>query len=588
MRSPDDIAALHGERQKLYQPDMSRMARFENYVSGKDPVAVPELDQLEQSAIANLAKQGLEQLALRVASVMPMPKWPALRPGIKQSEDRAKNRLRANLGWWEENDMQGILRIRAENYLGLGLAPVSVLPNPKTGIPEWRVRKPRQTLPAPSADPLCVEPDDCIFSYKQTWGWLVRMYGDRAYALDRPKDCRPDHPFWVLEYVSPEQITFLAMPCAPEYQSGWGSSYDPKAVLLENIPNKADRPLVFAPSLYGLAGTHGRFDGTQGAHQMRAKLLALAYITASKGALPDMWLEPMNESTTPEILAVPDHKTGTPGVVAGGRLRPIDVNPGFMTSPMLSILEREIRMEGGVPAEFSGQNTTTVQTGRRGAQLLGSTVDFPIQDAQNRLARSMAAENKAAVAIVRNWTPGKRTFYIGWKGHAGQVEYDPQVDFETDNNTVDYPLAGSDLNNELLRTQQKVATGLWSRRTAREMDPETQDAELEHDRVVAETIEDAVLQEFLQPGSMSVTDKARVMKLVISDKLELAEAIDRVNEEAKARQAEQVPAGDPAAQMGLAMPGQGEEATPIAEGPESLGNLSAILSQLRPNPQMAA
>lgn len=593
MKSLGEIVELYEARSKAMQSDFDRMNRFVNYMSGKDPVAVPELDRNEQSAIANLAAQGLEQLSLRVASTLPMPRWPALRENIKDSQQKARKRLQANLGWWEFNDMQGILRIRAEHYLGLGLAPVSVLPSPETGIPEWRVRNPQHTLPAPNADPKAVERDWCIFAYQQSWGWVRKRYPTAV--LPNCQDWKPDHPVTIIEYVDCEQITYAAItgrPAPVEYQSWQIPTIGERgAALLENIPNKAGCPLVFVPTLYGLAGVHGRFEGTQGAHQMRAKFLALAYITASKGAAPDPWLEPFDANTDPEVLSPPDPKEGTPGIVRGGKLTWAAPQPGFMTSPMLGILEREIRSEGGIPAEFGGEATSTVRTGRRGGQIIASTIDFPIQDAQNRFARSLTAENKAAVAIVKNWTKGPRSFYVNWKGARGQVDYDPASDFETDNNVVEYPLAGSDLNNDLLRIQQKVATGMWPKKLARQMDPETPDAEQAHDWVIAEQLEDALVQSLAQQaaaGQLPPADLARIMTLVASDKLELAEAVEQVQKEAQERQAAQVAATAPEAQPGIAQPGMGAESSAIPQGPPALSNLSAALSQLGASSPVAA
>jgi hypothetical protein len=91
-----------------------------------------------------------------------------------------------------------------------------------------------------------------------------------------------------------------------------------------------------------------------------------------------------------------------------------------------------------------------------------------------------------------------------------------------------------------------------------------------------------------------VADFARIMELVDTDKMELAEAILAVQKEAQERQAAIDAEGNPAtvdplspeAQPGLAAPGMGAEAAATIPPPEpSIQNLGSLLGQLR-RPQM--
>lgn len=589
MKSTEEILSLYRARQKRLQPDFAAMDLFDRFIAGKLPVPLAELDSTESSAIANLAAQGLHQLAQRIGSVLPMPDWPALRPGIQTSENRATKRRKASLGWWEHSDMQGVLTLRAEYLLAHAAAPVLVLPNPVTKIPEWRALDPRTVFPAPVANSLQVVPDDVIIAYRQSWGFMVRTYGEaRLATLRRPVDTRPDHQVLFIQYVDAEQITTLVGVI--DEHSTYGTMEGASALPLDDMPNRAQTPLVFVPTLYGVGGQRGMFDGTIGIHQMRAKLLALAYITASKGAMPDTWLEPLNDNSVPEYTSVPNHRTGEPGVVTQGRIHNIDINPAFGSTQMLATLERELRLQGGIPASFGGEAPSTVQTGRMASSLLGAAVDYPIQQAQLKFERSLELENKAAAAIITKWTPGAQSFYVKAKSGRGQVDYD-DTDFENDNCIVRYPLAGSDLNNELLRTQQKVASDIWSRHTARIMDPETLDPELERDRVTYEAIERGILAEFMQPaqpgvpGGLTIIDKARVGQLVIANKLELADAIIQVQKEAQARQAAQA-AAQPAPTDPNAQPGITTQPPSVSPTEPGLANLAhtfrAIGAQVHP------
>lgn len=882
MRSIDDIVSLHASRLKDTQAERQEQQLFRDYISDKLPVPLPELDKEERSAIANLAKTGLEQLALRVGSTLPEVIFPALREGIKASEDKARNRKKALLGFWDRNDMQAVLTLRAEYLFADASAPVTVLPDPHSGVPTWRVRDTMTYLPAPSHDPLNIVPDDCltgdtefitkehgvvplaemvdqtvtvltrdgwakgevrhfgrrevqritfgpanrtrgegatfaaarsnhrvvvsatprhrwplvdgsitrelavgdvvhavasqdtedlaayddgfrhglifgdgsaswtyangdrdhrlqlcgakqrftayfervtyppsadgdpvcflrvtenlkelpsgkpvdylrgfvdgwvatdgcdlhngtfriasqhpqagewlvrhaamagwvvrgwnitpigetsygwrsaplhnialvrqdsaagwkvlsieslpesvdlycavvpgpetfalasgvysgncIFTFQQTWASLKKTYGGRVDGLRRHRETRPDSKFTVLEYLDDMEIVTIALPGSGDYDMVGVET----PMELDRINNRAECPLTFAPGLTSIIGRKGKLNGTIGVHQMRAKLLALAYITTRRGAFPDPWVEPIDNASTPDFTAIPNHRTGTPGVIKGGRLRYIEPNPGFMTSPMLSILEREGRLAAGLPAELGGESASSVRTARRGDQLISSAIDFPIQRAQMVLAKSMECENKAAIAIAKKWTPGARSFYVNWRGAKGWAEYDPNVDFETDEHTVRWMYAGSDLNDATIRHAQLVGTGQMSKQTARRMNPELEDGDQEGDIIAAEQATDAfwasVTTKINDPASRwGPREVAKLDRLLHTDKKSLFDAVAQIEEDLAAEQAAAAPLPDAVPGMpGAPLPAEIAPAIPpVGEG---LQNLS---SQLR-------
>jgi hypothetical protein len=56
-----------------------------------------------QPAVANLILSGIDQTAARIASVTPQVWFPPTRPGKDISEQRAENRRKAVMGWWDDN-----------------------------------------------------------------------------------------------------------------------------------------------------------------------------------------------------------------------------------------------------------------------------------------------------------------------------------------------------------------------------------------------------------------------------------------------------------------------------------------------------
>ena len=123
-----------------------------------------------------------------------------------------------------------------------------------------------------------------------------------------------------------------------------------------------------------------------------------------------------------------------------------------------------------------------------------------------------------------------------------------------------------------------------SKRSFMAIDPLVDDPEFEHDTVIAEQLEQALLSSVQQQaaeGIIPAADLARIMELVRNNKLELAEAVEKVQKEAQERQAEVVPADSPAAQPGLSAPGMGIEARPELppEAPPEL-NLDELMAAL--------
>ena len=142
----------------------------------------------------------------------------------------------------------------------------------------------------------------------------------------------------------------------------------------------------------------------------------------------------------------------------------------------------------------------------------------------------------------------------------------PNENFDSNDNIVSYSQAGADINNLIVGGGQRVGMGTMSKQSFMAIDPLVDDPEFEHDAVIAEQLEGALLASLQQQAAEGIippADLARIMDLVRSDKLELAEAVEKVQREAQERQAQEVPMNAPEAQPGLALPGMGAEAMPM-------------------------
>jgi len=595
-RTVEEIVELLRIRQLAQGPMLAKMREIKSAYEGDVIIPLPELDQANKPAVANLLNQGLDQMSMRVASVMPDVYYPPVRPGIEKSEKAARIRRLANIAWWNQNHMRVKMRRRSRWLVGYGAAPVVIRPDYKNEMPMWHLRDPLSTFPAPSIDLDDMTPPDCIFSFSRSYAWLKQNYPDEVNRLYRGPKPKGDDVYELVEYIDDEEIVLLCrgkQPAAEQLRQG--ESYE-TAVELERVPNRIGMCPVVIPGRIGLDRRMSQFEGMLGMYMLQARLAALEVIAVEKGVFPDTYLISRPNEIASFISGPYDGRTGLVNIIKGGDIREVQTNPGFQTNPTIDRLERGQRLTAGIPAEFGGESTTNVRTGRRGDSILSAVVNFPLQEAHELFSEALQQENKIAIAIVREYFDTPKSFYLAVKGHKGRVDYNPSQHFDSDVNFVTYSQAGVDLNNLIIGMGQRIGVGTMSKRSAQELDPLIEDAESEHDRVISEALEQAMLgaiQTQASDGTIAPIDVATIMRLVVSDRMELAEAVEEAQRLAQERQAASGPPGAPDGPA--AMPGAPEAQVGLQAGPEgaavpmdqvgpppqSLQNLGQMLNSLR-------
>jgi hypothetical protein len=560
------------------------MQEVRQLANGDIIIPLNELDRNARSSVANLLVQGLDQMSMRVASTMPSPFFPALKEGVERSKEMAGLRKKALLAMWDSNKMNMKMRRRARHLLAYSSSPVMLKPDFRTLTPKWHIRNPLDTYPCPSDDPDNPVPYDCIFTYRKPYSWLIQNYGPLIDGKLRLGKVDYDTMFTLLEYVDEYEIVLGVLGASDDPSLSPAERQGLEVVELERIVNRAGMPLAIVPNRITLDRPHGQFDGLLGMYYTRARLQALTEIAIERGIFPDEYLV-ARPGENPEIIQVASGKEGLLGVVKGGDLRTQQVNPGYKTEQALDRLERQERLEGAIPAEFGGESATNIRTGRRGESVLSATVDFRVQEAQEIFAGSLQEEDKVAIAIEKAyWGSAAKSFFIPGRQSVGKVDYTPNKIWETDFHYVAYSAAGTDVNNLIIGLGQRVGTGLMSKESAREADPLISDPDMEHDRIVSEGVEAALLSSIQQQaanpeGPYQPADLALLVKKVMVDNKSLFDAVKEVDEAARERQAAEVPQGAPAGMPGLALPGMGAEA-PMAGPPAGGGGIEALLAQL--------
>ena len=583
MRTVEEIVELYNQRRTAAGPVHNQMRRVRELANGDVIVPLNELDKNAKASVANLLVQGLDQMSMRVSSTMPTPYFPPIKEGSERAKSSARQRRKAMLSIWDENKMQMKLRRRARHLLGYSQSAVVLKPNFRTLNPTWTVRNPLDTFAAPVDDPDNMLPEDCIFTFRASASYLLKMYGNEITEKLRMGKVNSDSRYTMLEYVDAESLQLIVLGAENNPGLNVAERAGLDALGLEYVPNRTGMPLAVVANRITLDKPRGQFDGVMGMYYTRARLQALTEIAIERGIFPEEYLV-ARVGENPEILQLADGKNGVLGVVKGGDIQQLQLNPGYKTDTALDRLERQERLEGSIPAEFGGESGTNIRTGRRGDAILSATVDYRVQEAQSTFEASLFEEDKIAIAIEKAyWGNTTKTFFIPSRSTVGQESYIPNKIWQTDFHYVAYSAAGSDVNSLIIGLGQRLGTGLMSKESAREADPLITDPELEHDRIIAEGIEAALLssiqQQAVDPnGPYQPEDLAYLTSLVIEKDVTLYEAVKRTDQRARDRQAAAMPQGAPETMPGLAMPGMGAEA-PV-EQPAGAPPLEALLAQL--------
>lgn len=590
-RTPDQIVQIYEQRRAAAGPMHARLVKVRDLI-GPDATVVPlpELDKAVQSSVANIARMGLEQLSMRVASTMPVSRFVPVKIGSSRSQDQARTKQQVVTSWWDASLLRLAMRERARHMWGYASSPVLLRPDFERHVPGWHVRDPLATFAAPRVRRIDPVPDDCIFTYTATLAWLRERYGARVADLRVGKDCAPTARFTILEYVDAEQIVQIVLGAARDERLGMAHPDNAGADwrVIEWYPNRCERPVAVVPEAITLGEPYSRFESAPAMYYQQAYINALNVEAIKRSIFPNTWLV-ARPNENPEIIDVADGVRGLVGRVKGGDFDTMQPNPGYKTIEALSNGERVQRLEGGVPAEFGGESTSTVRTGRRGDAIMSAAVDFPVQEIQEIFEVSLEAEVRIAISQDKAYF-GSMPISMYTRGHAGRssvVTHRPDKLWDVDEVHVRYSMAGSDTNALTVAVGQLLGMRLISPESARELLPLIEDADLEHDRVIADGIEAALLSSIQQQaanpeGPYQPGDLAFLAEQVMTKKATLYEAIQATQERAQVRQAAQAQMTEPALMPGLSAPGAPGE--PIASVPapsEGQANLTQLLNQLR-------
>lgn len=604
----EEIVDEYRQRREAMGKIFEYMREARDHFNGDVVIPLPEMERDERPAVANLMSQGLDQTAMRVASVMPEIHFPPLIPGKDTgvgSDAWARKRRLAVTGWWQESKINLKMRRMSRWVIGYSTAPLMVRPNFETGIPEYILRDPLGTYPSLQTAYDDGQPADFIFAYQRSYGWIKANYPETADRLERHYRQRPKDSSIVelLEYIDAEErvLGVLAMKPAQtnsgmwipsSYHSDWSQAAGEELV---RSPNRAGVCWAVGAKRITVDRLMGQFQQVFGIYQQQAKLMALESIAVEKAIFPDLVIQGTTPGRAPVLIngEWADGRTGDVNLVRDGSVQPVQLNPGFMTQPLIDRHERNIR-QAGVPSQFSGETPSNIATGRLANQTLSATVDYPIQEYQEILSETLREANRRAIAIAKGYFGEQsKSFYVGFNGVNEHGDYKPNTHFETDAHQVRYSAPGADVNSLVIGIGQRIGIGTMSRWTAMQQDPLIPDAEFEYRKVSSERIQQALLDFVASAVAEGAIDPQDVVILwrEIEKGANISEAWEKAQEKAQERQADQMAQQQaqmsqmgqepmPEEQAGLSSPDPAD-GQPIQEPGPSSRNLANLLGTLR-------
>lgn len=622
----ETIVQLYYRRRTKLQPMRDKRMEVLAQYNGETQVPMPELDQQSKPSVANLLGLGLDQFAQRIASVLPDITYPSLRPGFEVWDEKARVSRLANLGWWKMNRMDLLEYKRARYLLAFASTPVTIHPvaasvSDKRQIPHWRIRNPLCTFPADSGEELDCEPADYIVAHEYPLWFLEERYPAQTAVLykGRQSQVNRDMMFTVLEYNDADETVIVAIGASKEERQSadWQDKDNGSAasVQLMRAPNRAGICNMVVPGRITLNKPVGHFDTMLHLFTSQAKMAAYEELAIFRSTFPELWvMSHPNAPTKPRITRDADGKQGIVGIVENGVIQPVQIQPGAQVPTAIDRLERAARLAGGIPAEFGGEAASNIRTGRRGAQVMGDTIDMPLQEYQQILATAKDAENLRAVRTMKSYYGGRPSmFFIPKDGKVQDVpgnpaKYTPNDIFVSDYSEATYAFLGSDSSSIPIEIGQRTGSQEMSLETAREKDPMIEDPALEGVRVISEGLERALLGGLEQQLAGGMTDPVVAARLEIALRQnptkKFADIYVDVHKQMQAEQAAQAQqaqeaqaaqGGPPAAPPGLppgAPPHQMPGATvppggaqplpsnaPPSQGQQNLAQLVAALGQ---------
>lgn len=573
----------------------------------------PNLPKATPLLIAN----AIDDVALAAASTMPMVHVPPFDPTKakgKHSVEFARIHRRALDATGRKNHLN--LQMRRAFRQMTGYATWSQVVLPTDYGPCIELREPLATYPDPKAPEDPSPPTDVAFLYLKSASWVRYEYPEtrreNGGPVPPPSVQMDQGQQWVLfEWIDHEKAVLgLLAPAHMNQQvaTEWLGGQLPWRILGAD-DNRLDYVPAIVPRRASMSGIASQMSQLTGLADLMDKLMALEIVAQEKSVFPDRYIIAQEgRIARVEGGSWKDGRLGETNIVYDassiGELR---AQPDQGTGRMIDRMERNFSRSAGVMPQQRGETFGALRTGRALDTMFGVSIDPRVQEVHEIAEASLSYLYRAITDTYKAYY-GSRTFSMlaGRQADVSVVKFTPETHMEHSEVAVSYAIPGASAEQLTVALGMLTQAELIGKKTARQLHPWVADPEAEEYDIVAQQLDEAMLQGVIkgvmtttEPGmSPALLHAARIKELVL-DGMPLDQAIKQAWKDVQAEQAEAVDEPEmpgmmppPGAMPGLAgLPGPGGGMVPPAGLPpgqpppppeQGVGQMLAAMGQAPP------
>lgn len=552
-RSHDEIVQLSRLLQQDRSPIIERMLEVQRCYDGDYVVPLPDLKtepnmpNLTPTLIADV----VDGLGMRASSVRPMVYSPAINPASLESTDRAINRKKILNAVYHHSGWLLARRRSMRHINAYETEALVVEPDFRTGMPYLRVRNPLEAYPEKRAAENMCPPEYVAFITRFSGSNLRMRFSAVQAEQGGPITEKDEHQLWdIVEWHDCEQITYgLLGPVQMDGEhvsQGYVQRQGYAGIKLATIRNRTGRCLAFVPQAVSLHTIGNRLNRLLENTKWQNRLLALEIIAQEKAIFPDMYVMSGRNGMQPTLVDGRWHD-GREGVInrveGADRIGMLNQTPDPRTSQTIDRLERNYRVSSGLMPQWGGETGgAALRTGRALGQMADMSVDPRIQELHELDETWMPHVNSAILACYKEWWgKQKYTIFSGWPGDTGLLDFVPDEEIETLDNTVTYAIPGADIIQVTQVIGSLHGSEFMSQRTAQTLHPFIQDPDQERMNIDNEKLDRATiaaLEQQVVTGQMPAVVFARIRKMYRESDppMRLEDVIVKVDEQIREEQ----------------------------------------------------
>lgn len=563
MRSFEEIVEIVLDMQRDQGPMLSRMKGVLDRYEGDWVLPVPEVPNEPElpPLTPALIGEAVDNMAMRAASTRPMVTVPAVDPmkdtGAR-SRERANTRRKIIAATYAHSKWQLGLRRFYRHMSAYHTGSLVVLPDFKHELPRIEVRDPLGTYAEPQANEELRPPRYVAFINRFSADYLRKCFPMVRSESGGPVTGKDHRALWdVVEWIDEEQIVWGLLGPVEQYNVSVSPQWQqaPWMQISPSYPNRCEHMPAVVPHNVSLGKIAGRLASMIGNVDLQAKLMTLFIIAQEKAIFPDVYIVG-RQNMQPQIVGGrwEDGREGKANLLMDvetvGTLR---TSPDPGTMQLTDRLERNFRTSTGLVPQFGGETYGALRTGRGVDALAGIAVDPRIQEMHEIYEAWGTHLNQAILACFKGYWPDKKySMYTRWPGDNSHVEFVPQRDIESYENTVSYVVAGADVVQQTQILGSLYGAKAISARTFRQMHPWINDPETEGRIIDEEAFEDALKQTIIQ--QMATGQMPPMIAVMVRNGLQehgdIFRAVEDADRKARELQAQQAPPPP----EGMAMP----------------------------------